>query len=116
MFDCLKIQSFSNIGSFIGFEFALGGFLCNVWTPNVFPTSIPINANEALQQEIEEKHMQRELEKEQIRRQMFAREMGLAIWQDLGMENVWDRERERDVGVVEWGLESPYYMYIWEGT
>jgi len=35
---------------------------------------------------------------------------------DLGMENVWDRERERDVGVVEWGLESPYYMYIWEGT
>ncbi|KAL5138671.1 hypothetical protein HKD37_10G028788 [Glycine soja] len=45
---CLKIQGFSNISSFVGSGFALRIFPCNVLTPNVFPTLVSINVNEAL--------------------------------------------------------------------
>lgn len=47
-------------------------------TPNVFPTPISINADEAFQRELEKEQMQQELEKEEIRRKIFVDEMTLA--------------------------------------
>jgi len=47
-------------------------------TPNVFPTPISINVDEAFQQELQKEQMQQELEKEEIRRKIFVDEMTLA--------------------------------------
>lgn len=72
------VKKKSNISSFLGSEFVPNYFSSKSPTPNVFPTPISINVDEAFQQELQKEQMQQELEKEEIRRKIFVDEMTLA--------------------------------------
>ncbi|KAG4388462.1 hypothetical protein AAZX31_09G162100 [Glycine max] len=58
---CVTKQSFSSLSYIVGCEFALGGFPVNVPAHNVFPVSVSDNADKAFQRELEKEQTRREI-------------------------------------------------------
>ena len=67
-----------------------GGFPGNVPTPKVFPTQVPVNADEVLR---------REFEKERIRREIIAGEMAMARRRELEEEVRAEMASESALGI-----------------
>lgn len=91
--------TFPNIYSFVGYEFMPGGFPDNVPTPNVFPTTMLINAEEAFRQELVKKQIRREREEEEIRKKIISRETTLAHRRELEEEVKREMMSERMGGI-----------------